>query len=83
MSLTIALPPEDEKKLSERASAVGKDVIEYVEQLIRREISTPISIIEAAEPIANAVAAAGVTDEEFYEILTRARAEVRAERKKS
>lgn len=81
MSLTIALSPEDEKKLSDRAAARGKDVATYVEQLIRREIDAPLSLIEAAEPFARAVDASGVTDEEFLEILEQARAEARAERK--
>ena len=81
MSLTIALSPEDEKKLVDRAAARGKDVTAYVEQLIRREIDTPLSLIEAGAGFERAVTAANITDEEFDEILSSALAEARAERR--
>lgn len=79
MAVTIALLPEDEKKLSERAAASGQEVTAYVQELVRREIDAPLSIVEACEPLARAVDAAGVTDDEFTMILTRAREEVRGQ----
>lgn len=83
MTLTIALPPEDEKKLSDRAAAAGQDISAYVQDLVRREIDAPLSLLEACEPFARAVDASGVTEQEFMSILSRARDEVRAEKKKA
>jgi hypothetical protein len=80
MPLTIPLPPDDETKLSQRAAAAGQDVVSYVQQLIHREVNSVSSLLEAAEPFATAIEASGVTDQEFDQILARARAEARVER---
>ena len=82
MALTISLPSEAESRLRERARAAGQDVAQYVEQLITRELVAPLSLSEAAEPLASAVDAAGVTDDEFTSILVEARDAVRRERRK-
>jgi hypothetical protein len=80
MTLTISLPSEAETKLKERAQAAGQGVEQYVEQLIAKELVAPLSLAEAAEPLARAVDAAGVTDDEFASLLVEARDAVRRER---
>jgi hypothetical protein len=42
----------------------------------------PLSLAEAAEPLARAVDAAGVSDDEFTSILVQARDAVRRDRRK-
>jgi len=81
MTLSISLPPEAEARLRERARATGQDVAEYVRQLISRELDAPLSLVEAAEPFARAVDAAGVSDDEFAAVIVQARDEARRERK--
>jgi ADP-heptose:LPS heptosyltransferase len=80
MTLIISLPSDAEEKLQERAQAAGKDVKQYVEQLIVKELVAPLSLAEAAEPLARAVEAAGVPDDEFTAILNNARDAARRER---
>ena len=82
MALTISLPGDAESRLRERARAAGQDVTQYVEQLITRELVAPLSLAEAAEPLARAVEAAGVTDDEFTSALIEARDAVRRDRRK-
>lgn len=72
-TLTISLPAETEGKLKERALAVGQDVSRYLEQLIDKELAAPLSLVEAAEPFARAVDAAGVSEDEFTSVILDAR----------
>ena len=82
MTLTISLPGDAESRLKERARAAGQDVAQYVERLIKQELLAPLSLVEAAEPLAKAVDAAGVSDEEFASSLVEARDAVRRERRR-
>ena len=82
MTLTISLPPDAESKLKERAKAAGQEPAQYVEQLIARELTAPLSLAEAAEPIARAVDAAGVSDDEFTAIIEQARDVARRDRRR-
>jgi hypothetical protein len=82
MALTISLPSDAESRLRERARAAGQDVTQYVEQLITKELVAPLSLAEAAEPLARAVDAAGVSDDEFTSALVEARDAVRRDRRK-
>jgi len=82
MALTISLPSDAESRLRERARTAGQDVTQYVEQLITKELVAPLSLAEAAEPLARAVDAAGVSDDEFTSILVQARDAVRRDRRK-
>lgn len=83
MILTISLPVDAESRLRERARVAGQEVTQYVEQLITRELAAPWALPEAAEPLARAVDAAGVTDDEFTSLLVEARDAVRRDRRKS
>jgi hypothetical protein len=78
MTLTISLPSDAESRLKERARAAGQDVAQYVERLIKQELLAPLSLVDAAEPLAKAVDAAGVGDEEFTSALIEARDAVRS-----
>lgn len=82
MTLTISLPSDAESRLKERARAAGQDVVQYVEWLIKQELLAPLSLVEAAEPLAKAVDAAGVDDEEFTSVLVEARDAVRRDRRR-
>ena len=82
MTLMISLPNDAESRLRERAKAAGQDVTQYVEQLITKELVAPLSLAEASEPLARAVDAAGVTDDEFTSLLVEARDAVRRDRRK-
>jgi hypothetical protein len=80
MTVTISLPSDAEARLRARAEAAGQDVTQYVEQLIARELVAPLSLAEAAEPLAKAVEAANISDDEFTSLLVEARDAVRRER---
>jgi hypothetical protein len=41
MTLTIALSPEAEAKLNERAAAAGKDVAHYAAEIVEAAVATP------------------------------------------
>jgi hypothetical protein len=82
MSLNISLPFDAEAKLRERARAAGKDLSQYVEQLLTNELLAPLLLIEAAEPFASAVDASGVSDEQFVTIVNDARDASRHDRKR-
>ncbi|MDB5301367.1 MAG: hypothetical protein JWO87_3030 [Phycisphaerales bacterium] len=81
MTLTIALPADAEARLQERARAAGQDLTAFVQQIITRELDAPLSLVEAAEPFARAVEAAGMTDDEFTSVILEARDEARRDRK--
>lgn len=80
MTLMIALPPEDEKKLAERAAASGQEMSEYVQKLIKRDIEQP-SLAEILAPIHQAVRASGISEAELDGIINDAIAESRRERR--
>ena len=80
MMLMISLPADAETRLRERARAAGKDVSEYVQQLLVNELVAPLTLAEAAEPLAKAVDAAGVSDDEFTSIIVEARDAARGDR---
>ena len=82
MTLMISLPLDAETKLRERARAAGKDVAEYVQQLLVNELGAPLSLAEASEPLAKAVDAAGVSDEEFTSVIVDAVHAVRRDRQR-
>jgi post-segregation antitoxin (ccd killing protein) len=82
MTLMISLPSDAEAALRERARAAGFEVSQYVEQLITEELVAPLTLAQAAEPLARAVDAAGVSDDEFTSILVDARDAVRRECRK-
>jgi hypothetical protein len=83
MSLIISLPSGAEEKLRERADAAGQDVAKYAESLIIKELEAPLSLAEAAEPLAAAVDATGVSDDEFLSVIQEARDAARKARRQN
>ena len=81
MTLTISLPGDAESRLRERARAAGQDLSHYVEAILTKELVAPLSLAEAAEPMARAVDAANVSDDEFTSVVIAAQDAVRRDRK--
>jgi predicted transcriptional regulator len=87
MTLTLNLSREAERKLQQLAATTGQSPEVYAqglveEQLLRRNgQSEDKTWQELCAPIADAVAASDVTDEELKDILTEAQKEVRAEKR--
>jgi len=81
MPLTISLPSGAEARLRQRAEAAGQDVSKYAEQLIIKELDAPLSLAETSEPLAAAVDAAGVSDDEFLAVVEEARDATRMARR--
>jgi len=76
MTITIRLPPETEKELVERASRLGQDVSEYVQQLIAWDIREPRAVALALAPFRNEVERSGMTEGELDEFFEGVREEV-------
>ncbi len=83
MSITIDLAPETERKLAERATANGKDLAGYVNWLIEKDLSQPVSLTEILAPFRREVAASGMTDDELEQLFRDARQEVRQEKQRA
>jgi hypothetical protein len=80
MTLMIALPPEDERKLAERAAANGQEMSEYVQKLIKKDIDQP-SFAEILAPIHEAVRASGMGEAEIDGVIDDAIADSRRQRR--
>ncbi|MBI1900887.1 MAG: ribbon-helix-helix protein, CopG family [Planctomycetia bacterium] len=80
MTLTIDLPPELESALRQHAAKSGKDVTDVVLEAVREKISKLRTFDEVCAPIAEAVKAAGMTDEEVGRFFEEVRDEVRREK---
>ena len=80
MTLMIALPPEDERKLAERAAANGQEMSEYVQKLIKKDIYQP-SFAEILAPIHQAVRASGMGEAEIDGLIDDAITDSRRERR--
>lgn len=76
MTLTIELPPELEKTLQQHAARSGQDVSDFILQAVKEKIAKARTFDEICAPFAQAVEAAGVTDEEFDRFFEEVRDEV-------
>jgi hypothetical protein len=83
MTITFHLSPEEEKKLTERASERGQDVASYVQRLIVRDIERPRTLAELLAPIHEDFRESGMTEEELETFLESELAEARRERGKA
>ncbi len=82
MTLTISLPHEAESRLRDRALAAGLEPADYAMALLTRELEVPLKLIDAAEPIAHAVDAAGATEEQFTVAVVESLSTVRRDRRR-
>ena len=83
MTLTIDLPSELEQSVRQQAARRGQDVNRYVLQAVEEKVAKARTIAEICQPIANAVAATGITDQEFDEFFEEARKEVWQEKQQA
>ncbi len=81
MTVTIALPPDEQKKLADKAAASGRDVSEYVRELIKRDMEQP-SLSELFAPVHEAIRNSGVTELELDSFIEASISESRRERTK-
>jgi predicted transcriptional regulator len=76
MTVTIDLPPELETNLTEQAARSGQNVHALILQAIREKIAKARTFDEICAPFAQAVAASGISDEEFDRFFEEAREEI-------
>jgi hypothetical protein len=83
-SITVTLPPETERKLREKAGAAGVTLEVYLRQLAEKDAGngtaqTSPNVEETTGPLARALGAAGMSEEELGDFFAEAVKEVRAE----
>lgn len=76
MTVMIDLPPDLEKTVRQEAARNGQDVTAFVVQAIREKIAKARSFDDVCAPLAQAVAATGMSDDEFDRFFEEARDEV-------
>jgi hypothetical protein len=76
MTVTIDLPPELEQVLRQQAARKNQDVTTFVLQAVQEKIARSQTFDEICAPFAEAVAASGISDEEFDRLIEEAREEV-------
>jgi len=81
MVLSIEIPPQTEARLRRQAEAAGKDVREYLSELIARATAKP-DLDEVLAPVRRQFAETGITDAELVDDITEAQAEYRAQSQK-
>ena len=81
MVLSLSISPAAEAKLKEKAAAAGVDVETYAARHFERMASPPRSLVDISGPIAQAVAATGMTDHEMSDFLEAEKHAMRAERR--
>lgn len=77
--LTISLPLEVKTALQKRASAIGKDVKIYVEDLLKKQVTKP-SLDEILAPFRREVEESRISDDEFDEFVEEIRDEIHQEK---
>ena len=76
MSVTIEFPPDIEATLRERLARIPGNVTTFVVEAVREKLSRSRTLDEICGPFAEAVAAAGVTDDELDRLFEEARENV-------
>lgn len=79
MTLSIPLTPDDERRLSERAGAAGKDPALFALDLLRRELSRTSRVESLLRPIHEDFARSGMSEEELTSLLEQAKHDLRRE----
>lgn len=80
MEITINLQPETQEKLRQRALDSGRDVTEYVEKLIEKDLSAPMSLRDLYAPVRQQIKESGISEGELDSLLEEARDEAYRER---
>jgi predicted transcriptional regulator len=76
MTMTINLPPELEQSVREYAARSGQDVSGFVVRAVEEKIARERDFEEIGAPFAEAVQAAGMSDEHFDRFFKEVREEV-------
>jgi predicted DNA-binding protein len=80
MDITINIGHEMKERLEQRAMDCGQDVTEYLEKLIEKDLSAPISLRALYAPVREQIRKSGISDEELDVLLDEARDEAFRER---
>jgi hypothetical protein len=86
-SITVTLAPETERRLRAKAGAAGVTLEAYLQHLAEKEaangaVQAPAPTFEEMTgPLAQAVEATGMSEEELVDFFTEAVKEVRAEKR--
>jgi hypothetical protein len=72
MVVRIELSGELERKLADRARAMGQNANQYVQQILERDL-TMASLDEVLAPFRNQVENSGISDEELDGLVEQAR----------
>ena len=81
MTLNIQLSPQTEDRVRRQAQAAGKELGQYVAELVEQAAARP-AIDELLAPLRHQFDASGATDEQLVEQITKAQASYRVERQK-
>ena len=76
MTVTIELPPDLENSVRQQAARNGQDVSSFVVQAVNEKLAKLRSFDEVCAPIAQAIAATGISDDELDRFFEEAREEV-------
>lgn len=76
MSVTIDLPRDIEESIQKNVARSGQNVSAFVLEAVREKVARCKTLDEVCAPFANAVHAAGVTDDEFDQFFEEVRDEV-------
>lgn len=76
MTVTIHLPTDLETSLRQHAARSGQEIGEFVLQAVKEKIAKADGLVESCGPFADAVAASGVSDDEFDEFFEEVREDV-------
>lgn len=81
MSITISLPEETERKLTERAEEHGQPVEDYVVELIENDLAprADMPFDHLLEPVRREFERSGITDAELDDLFSTAREAVARE----
>ena len=81
MVLSISISPEAEANLKAKAELARVDLATYVSALVEQNAKRPLSIAEISGPIARDFEQSGMTEDEFSDLLEKAKHAMRAERR--
>lgn len=76
MSVTIEFPPDIEATLRERLARGPQNFTTFIVEAVREKLSRSKTLDEICAPVAQAVTASGVTDDELDQLFEEARENV-------
>lgn len=83
MTLAISISHDAEERLRAKAAAAGMDVTTYAARELERSVAAPRSLREISGPAYEEFVRSGMTDDEFGDVLEKAKHTMRTERRAS